>query len=37
MGRMFLGRVRTFEPRAPLFDGEVSLSCKRIQVFECDT
>ncbi|CAJ0718168.1 hypothetical protein P3T32_003186 [Ralstonia sp. GP73] len=37
MGGMFLGRVRTFEPRAPQFDGEVSLSCKRIQVFERDT
>jgi hypothetical protein len=37
MGRMFLGGVRTSEPRTPLFQGDVSLSCKRIQVFECDT
>ncbi|CAJ0720999.1 hypothetical protein LMG6871_04423 [Ralstonia edaphis] len=37
MDWMFLGGVRTCEPRTPLFDGEASLSCKRIRVFEGDT
>lgn len=37
MGRMFLGRVRAPEGRAPLFDGDVPVSDYRNRMFEIGT